>query len=645
MPDSPPDGWIRRITRACLRHRGVTVGALLASVFGVSLEAVGPLLTRVVVDDAVQGSTAVLVPVVVAILALALVRFGASFLRRYLAGRLALTVQHDLRRQVFAAVQRLDGERQDALRTGQVVSRAITDLQLLQAVLSMTPLALGVVVLVIASVAAMLWLSPLLTLVALVMLPAAGWVTLRARASLFPATWSAQQRAADVAQQVEETVTGVRVVKGFGQESREVATLERGAARLFAERMRAARLTARLNPTLLALPTLGQVAVIGFGGTLALNGSITLGTFLAFSTYVAQLVGPARLLGSLVVSAQLARAGVERVYDLVDSQPDVVDPTSPEALPDGPLSVELDGVTFGYSRREPVLDARVAARRAGGDAGTGGHGRVGQVDRRAAAAAVLRPAGRRAAPRWRAAAGAAARRPAARARAGVRGGVPVLRHDPGQHRLRPPGRHRRRGPRGGPCGAGPSVRRVAARGLRHARRRAGAHALRWAAAADRAGPRRADRPARPRARRRHLRGRHGHRGGHPRDPPPPDGRAHHAARRAPPVDARARRPDRGARRRPRGRRGHRGRAGRAVPAVPRAAGRRGTSRPAGCADRGRSRRASDHRWHHARTVAGRGHRRRPPLSPSPRRERGVPGPVAGRTVRRRWSARSRRPPS
>ncbi|QJY46789.1 ABC transporter ATP-binding protein [Pseudonocardia broussonetiae] len=355
-PGSPPPGWIRRLVGACLRHRGVAIGALVASALGVSLEAVGPLLTRVAVDDAVAGSTAVLGPVVAAIGALALVRFGASFLRRFLAGRLALDVQHDLRRQVFASVQRLDGHRQDALRTGQVVSRSITDLQLVQSLLSMVPLALGSVVLVVASVAAMLWLSPLLTLVALVLLPLAGFVTARSRASLFPATWSAQQRAADVAQQVEETVTGVRVVKGFGQEAREVGTLEGRARTLYAERMRAARLTARLNPTLLALPTLGQVGVIGLGGYLALTGSITLGTFLAFTTYVAGLVGPARLLGSLVVSAQLARAGVERVYDLVDSQPDVVDPPVPAQLPEGPLSVELDGVRFGYSRKEPVLD-------------------------------------------------------------------------------------------------------------------------------------------------------------------------------------------------------------------------------------------------------------------------------------------------
>ena len=205
-------------------------------------------------------------------------------------------MQHDLRRQVFAAVQRLDGERQDALRTGQVVSRAITDLQLVQALLSMVPLALGYVRArrgvargdAVAVAAAH----------ARGARRAAGrgcGSRCAAARALFPATWSAQQRAADIAQQVEETVTGVRVVKGFGQEAREVATLEarraaalrRAAARGPADRPAQPRRCA-------ALPTLGQVAVIGVGGWLALNGSITLGTFLAFTTYVAGLVGPAR---------------------------------------------------------------------------------------------------------------------------------------------------------------------------------------------------------------------------------------------------------------------------------------------------------------------------------------------------------------
>lgn len=349
-----------------MRHRRVTVGALVASMLGVGLEAIGPLLIREGVNGAIGGDTGVLTPVVGGLLVLGVLKFVGAFVRRYLGGKMALNVQHDLRRAVFGAVQRMDGVRQDRLRTGQVASRAISDLQLVQGFLSMVPLSAGTVVLVVVAIVAMLYLSPLLTVVALVMLPLAFLATNSIRRRLFPATWSAQQRAAEIAQQVEETVTGVRVVKGFGQEARETATLEGRARRLYGERLRAAGLTARLNPMLLALPGLGQVAVIGVGGWMAARGTIDLGTFLAFTTYVGMLVGPARLIGALVVTAQLTRAGAERVFEIVDAAPGIVDPERPAALPEGPLTVELDDVRFGYepagsgpdgdAAPDPVLD-------------------------------------------------------------------------------------------------------------------------------------------------------------------------------------------------------------------------------------------------------------------------------------------------
>lgn len=349
-----------------MRHRRVTVGALVASMLGVGLEAIGPLLIREGVNGAIGGDTGVLAPVVGGLLVLGVLKFVGAFVRRYLGGKMALNVQHDLRRAVFGAVQRMDGVRQDRLRTGQVASRAISDLQLVQGFLSMVPLSAGTVVLVVVAVVAMLYLSPLLTVVALVLLPLAFLATNSIRRRLFPATWSAQQRAAEIAQQVEETVTGVRVVKGFGQEARETATLEGRARRLYGERLRAAGLTARLNPILLALPGLGQVAVIGIGGWMAARGTIDLGTFLAFTTYVGMLVGPARLIGALVVTAQLTRAGAERVFEIVDSAPGIVDPERPASLPEGPLTVELEDVRFGYepagsgpdghAAPDPVLD-------------------------------------------------------------------------------------------------------------------------------------------------------------------------------------------------------------------------------------------------------------------------------------------------
>ncbi|MDQ4103913.1 MAG: ABC transporter transmembrane domain-containing protein, partial [Actinomycetota bacterium] len=201
-------GWIRRLWAACWRHPRLAVAALLASGIGVGMEASTPLITRLAVDDAVAGTTDRLGWLVAALVGVALLRFGTAFVRRYFGGRLALDVQHDLRNAVFRAVQKLDGAKQDGLRTGHIVSRATSDLQLVQGLLSLVPLTAGVVVLFAVALVAMLWLSPLLTLIALVVVPAAGLVTNRARRRLFPATWSAQQRAADIAAHVEETVTG-----------------------------------------------------------------------------------------------------------------------------------------------------------------------------------------------------------------------------------------------------------------------------------------------------------------------------------------------------------------------------------------------------------------------------------------------------
>jgi len=355
VPETSP-GWIRRLSAACWRHRRLVVLSIVSSVIGVGFQAAGPLLVKLVVDDAVAGTTTRLVWLVGALVVMELSTFVTAFVRRYLGGRLALDVQHDLRQQVFGAVQRLDGAKQDTLRTGQVVSRSITDLQVVQGLLMMVPLSIGTVVFALVAFGAMLWLSPFLTLIALVITPVVAVVAVRSRRVLFPASWSAQQRAADLAQHVEETVTGVRVVKGFGQEAREISRLDRAARTLFGERMRTAALTSRPAATLIAMPAAGQVAVLALGGYMALNGEVTLGTFLAFASYVANLVGPTRLLSGLMVNVQLARAGVERVYELIDSHPTVVDAPDAVDVPAGPVSVRLSDVTFGYTRSEPVLD-------------------------------------------------------------------------------------------------------------------------------------------------------------------------------------------------------------------------------------------------------------------------------------------------
>ncbi|KAA6215183.1 ABC transporter ATP-binding protein [Streptomyces albofaciens JCM 4342] len=347
---------MRRLGAACRHHPRLLFAVAVSSVCGTGLEAIGPLLARLGVDDAVAGHTGRIGWLAAAMAGLALVQFGAEFTRRYAAGKLALGVQHRLRTEVFDSLQRLDGVKQDALRTGQVVSRANSDLTQVQIMLGMLPIPLGTSALFLVAVGAMLWLCAPLALVALTVVPATAWAAARSRARLVPATRDAQAGAAHLAEQVEEAVTGVRVVKGFGQEDREVGRLARAARGLFGRRMRVARIQAGATATLSALPALGQVGVLALGGWLALRGTIGPGTFLAFAAYLALLAGPARLFASFLVTAQQARSAAERVYELIDARPDITEPADPVALPAGPAGLELRDVRFGYAPSDPVLD-------------------------------------------------------------------------------------------------------------------------------------------------------------------------------------------------------------------------------------------------------------------------------------------------
>jgi ATP-binding cassette subfamily B protein len=317
--------------------------------------AVVPLVTKVIIDDVITGHTRSMAPWAGALIVAALLVYVSTYIRRYYGGRLALDVQHDLRTEMYGTITRLDGRRQDELSTGQVVGRATSDLQLIQGLLFMLPMTIGNVLLFVISLAIMAWLSLPLTLIALAVAPALGIIAKRSRSKLHPSTWYAQAQAAAVAGVVDGAVSGVRVVKGFGQEDQETGKLREVGRRLYAGRLRTIRQNAKYTPALQAVPALGQVAMLALGGWLAVRGHITLGTFVAFSTYLAQLVGPVRMLAMVLTVGQQARAGTERVLELIDTQPSMTDGTK-ELPADAPATVEFDDVSFGYDHERPVLN-------------------------------------------------------------------------------------------------------------------------------------------------------------------------------------------------------------------------------------------------------------------------------------------------
>ncbi|HEY0279512.1 MAG TPA: ABC transporter ATP-binding protein, partial [Solirubrobacterales bacterium] len=352
----PSQGWLRRLIGYVMRRRRDVAVAFAAAVLGAACQAGAPLLERQIVDGVIVEGNESLLPWLLALVVVAAGAFLAAHLRRYRGGKVALGVQYDLRNEMQAHLQRMDFTNLDKMPTGQLVARASSDTTLVQGLLMFIPMMSGNVLLMILSLGVMLWLSPPLALVSLIIAPALLAVSYRMRTKIFPATWDAQQREGEVIQIVDEAVNGVRVVKAFGQEQRELERVADSSELLYGSQMRVVRLTSRYQPLMQAVPSFGQVAILAFGGWLALHGEISLGTFLAFTTYVGQLVSPTRQLAGLLAIGQQARAGVERIFQLLDHEPDIQDAADAVDLPPAAGDIDFLDVHFGYDERRDVLE-------------------------------------------------------------------------------------------------------------------------------------------------------------------------------------------------------------------------------------------------------------------------------------------------
>jgi ATP-binding cassette subfamily B protein len=340
--------WLGRLGGYMMRHRADLFLGLGAAVLGSVCATLTPLVARAIIDDVIIAGHPTLVPWLTLLIGLAVAGFGFSYLRRYRGGRMGIAVQTDLRNDMHDHLQTLDAESLDSMSTGQLVARANSDTALAQGLLSYIPMLSGSVLTLVLSLIVMIVLSPPLALIALLIVPTLLLLSIRMRRRVFPASWDGQQKEGDLAQIVDEDVTGVRVVKAFGQEQRELQRLADAAAGLYGSQMRSVRIQARYQPLLQAVPVFGQVAVLAIGGWMTLQGTITLGTFLAFSTYIGALLVPARMLAGILTIGQQARAGVERIFQLIDLKPTIADAPDAVDLPARPGDIVFDDVTFGY---------------------------------------------------------------------------------------------------------------------------------------------------------------------------------------------------------------------------------------------------------------------------------------------------------
>jgi ATP-binding cassette subfamily B protein len=335
-------------------RRPVVVSFALAA-FARGAAAVIPFLVGLSIDR-IRADNHHLWPLALTILAAGLINLGFSSSRRLVAGRVSLGVEYDLRNRMYAHLQSLELGFFDSQQTGQLMSRATVDLQAVRFFLGygLVFILQSLVTVLVAGVL-MFSLNPLLALLTLAPMPLIVWIAFRYGRLNRPAAQEVQQRIAELTADVEENVSGIRVVKAFAQEGRQLQRFEHTVGRVYDQSMVSTRLQAFYQPLLGFIPMLGMAAVLLVGGRQAAHGDITLGQFVAFYGYVAMLTGPVRMLGMALGMAQRAVASGARVFELLDRPPRLVSPPGAPPLPEGRGAIELRDVTVAYEGSEPVL--------------------------------------------------------------------------------------------------------------------------------------------------------------------------------------------------------------------------------------------------------------------------------------------------
>ncbi len=358
---SSRDGWRLIADTMRAQWKGITAGVIVGLLWTVGKVA-APLLVRTAIDRGiVGGDSGALLVWSLAVAGAGVVAATFTGLRRYLAFRESRWSETVLRDRLFAHLQRLHFAFHDEHQTGDLMSRANTDLLQVQQFVVLVPLTISNLLTVLSVTVILALIDPLLTLLALGGLPFLNWMGKRFASRLHVPAMAIQRESSELASVVEETVSGIRVVKGFGAERAQAIRLGKEADDVYGESMKAARVRATYLPAMELLPNIGLVAVLAYGGHRVLDGALSLGSFVAFNVYVVLLIWPLRMLGMIIAQAQRSAASAQRVHEILETDPVIADrrdalslPPRDDAHPGG--AIRFESVDFGYgSGAMPVL--------------------------------------------------------------------------------------------------------------------------------------------------------------------------------------------------------------------------------------------------------------------------------------------------
>ncbi len=334
------------------------VTMLVAALLGVGASIVVPLVTKTVVDGPVaHGQRDRVVPLAMLALGLGVAEAVLIFIRRWIQTNATLGMEQTMRDDIYAHLQSLPPAFHDRWQSGQLLSRATTDLSAIRRFIGFGVVFLVVNLATFATVVVLLIrLNPLLGfLVGLSLVPVA-LVCAKFERGYSVVSRRVQDQTGDLATTIEESATGIRVIKAFGRRRLVAEGFDRGATRVYETQLAKVRLRATFWALLDFMPnaTLGLILLLG---PLAVaRGELTLGGLVAFITLVLQLVWPVAALGFILAAAQEAATAAQRIYEVLDAVPEIVDSPGARAVggTSGLLRFEHVGFTFPDAS-SPVL--------------------------------------------------------------------------------------------------------------------------------------------------------------------------------------------------------------------------------------------------------------------------------------------------
>ncbi len=358
-PEAPSSLQILRKSYAYLwRYRRPASAAyvLLLAITGLAIAI--PQLVRWIVDRGIRGGDLDLLRwSVLALLGLTLVRGALSFLQGRWTEVASQGVAYDLRNDIHEKLAGLSFSYHDRAQTGQLLSRAVQDVERIRFLTGRATLRLVEgSVLLIGTAVALAWMNPRLAVLTLAFVPILAWIAFRFGRRFRPLSFKIQDQLAVLTTRVEQNLLGARIVKAFAQEEAEIARFEQENDRWFHLSRLAARLRALNVPLIDMMASLGTVVVLWYGGSLVIREALTLGELVAFSTYLSQLVQPVRRMGMIIPAIAMAASAGERIFEILDAVSEVQE--APDAVPLPPVKghVRFENVSFAYFRRHRVLD-------------------------------------------------------------------------------------------------------------------------------------------------------------------------------------------------------------------------------------------------------------------------------------------------